>query len=233
MKHDDQMKFQLSSQTEQLALNNAPPFTLQMVALWSIILTFMVLIVALCSFDDQMFADSSWKIRKEFGVGAVRKSDNMLKEEEGISFLQNTLVSAGFSGNSNLIAVITNDFGVEFLIRTSISFSHFDVEIAMKDREYLDRFGSVFFNLPDWSIGIYCINKDSGEKRREVMLNCERASAVARYLHTVCGLPLERLIVWSSSYEHFATIFPDIMQGQAENVVFLSLMKVKKRAKSA
>ncbi len=216
------------------AFSNVPPFILQMVSLWSIILTFMVLIVSLCSFDKQMFVDYSDKIRKEFGIEVSKKSDNIgVDDNDETSLLQNVLLAAGFSASSNLIAVVTNDFNVEFFIRTPVSFSGTDTGLTAKDREYLDKFGSVFFNLPGWNVGVYSIGNEWVEHDKQMMLNFERGSAVARYLHAVCGLSLERLVVWSSSYEHFAMIFPDINGKRQKKLVFLSLIKMKKKAKNA
>ncbi len=220
----------------------APAYFVQYAALWCIMLAFFVVLLTLGHDRTDAYKTGIGYIRDAFGLkGGLGMLDFWRKATEGqgdakpttakppedgdlIGHFRGMLWKEGLSSIS-ILRTEFDDLGVRITVDTPIEFAPDDAVLNRRTQDFLNRIGTVIYNLPDCIVAVNSYAHGRGSDEQDLLLAAERSTAIARYLQGPCRIPPRR--VESLAYSHERYLAP-LGESQTNQAVQLAIRKIKK-----
>jgi len=104
-------------------------------------------------------------------------------------FLKGTLWKLGLPETS-VVRVDVIPVGTEVVLSTPIEFHSGQAHLPLKARRFLDRIGTMFYDLKNCRLTVYAVVRTGQDEAARQMLAVQRAATVARYLEDRFGAAL-------------------------------------------
>jgi len=201
-------------------LDGAPAYFALYTSMWTILLSFFILLNAFSSFQEAGFEKGIGEIQNAFGVEsglglfryvnafkggskAPNPSQDTTKEQRGI---HEDLVKSAEGGLGNTNADFEDSKSGKYLrIRVPVDFSENSASIGKEMDEYLSKVG-MGFSLFNYMVSVRCYATGGTDENSDRVLAQKRAAQIMRYLNKMSGVPYSRMdSVGYSSANYFFT----------------------------